>query len=329
MRGSDTGERTRASNQRAVVPREADVLDTTLHKAGVLVEALTYIKAYSGKTVVIKLGGAAMTAPRLSDAFAEDVALMRLVGIKPVVVHGGGPQITEMMHKLGLEARFSGGHRITDQAGLEVARMVLAGTINASVVGAINRHGDVAVGLSGEDANLLVTERKRGPKGEDLGLVGRVVEVKVRVLEELLQDGFVPVLAPLGRSRNGEVHNINADEAAGAVAVALGAEKLIYLTDVAGLYEDLGDHESLLSEVSLAYLEELLSSGKVSEGMLPKIASCVAALKGGVKRAHILDGRIAHVLLLEVFTPEGVGTMITAPGSPTEREFRALHEPSA
>ncbi len=301
-------------------------LASTQYKAGVLIEALEYIKAYSNKTVVIKLGGSAMTTPRLAEAFAEDMALMRLVGIRPVVVHGGGPQISELMKKLGMQPRFVAGHRVTDEATVEVARMVLLGQINRRIVGLINRHGDLATGLSGEDGNLLVTTRKFGPSGEDLGLVGEVVEVRPTVLQKLLDDGFIPVIAPLGISSDGEVHNVNADTAAGAIAKALRAEKLVYLTDVAGLYEDLGDEDTLLSEVELEDLVNLIRSDKLSEGMLPKISSCVEALEGGVSRVHILDGRIEHAVLLEVFTPEGIGTMVRAPGSPTESEFRALKD---
>jgi acetylglutamate kinase len=297
---------------------------STQYKARVLIEALAYIKAYSAKTVVIKLGGSAMTTSRLAEAFAEDIALMRLVGIRPVVVHGGGPQITELMKKLGKEPKFVGGLRVTDEETLEVARMVLVGQINRRIVGLINRHGDLATGLSGEDGNLFVTERKTDASGTDLGLVGEIVEVRPAVLSKLLDDGFVPVLAPLGASRNGEVHNINADMAAGAVAQALGAEKLVYLTDVPGLYEDLGDEDTLLSEVALDDLESMIDKKKLSEGMLPKIKSCVQALKGGVSRVHILDGRVEHAVLLEVFTPEGIGTMARAPGTPSETEFRSL-----
>ncbi|MER3396412.1 MAG: acetylglutamate kinase [Acidimicrobiia bacterium] len=296
---------------------------STQYKASVLIEALAYIKAYSNKTVVIKLGGAAMTTPSLAEAFAEDMALMRLVGIRPVVVHGGGRQISEMMTKLGMQPRFVGGLRVSDEQTVEVARMVLLGHINRRIVGLINRHGDLAMGLSGEDGNLFVTRRRLGPGGEDLGLVGEVEEVRPGVVLKLLDDGLIPVIAPLGVSPDGEVHNINADTAAGAIAIALGAEKLVYLTDVRGLYEDLGDEESLLSEVSLEELERMLQKGKLSEGMLPKISSCLTALKGGVPRAHILDGRVEHAVLLEVFTPEGIGTMARAPGSPTEKEFRS------
>lgn len=299
-------------------------ISSTQYKASVLIEALAYIKAYAGKTVVIKLGGAAMTTPRLAEAFAEDMALMRLVGIRPVVVHGGGPQISEMMTRLGMQPRFVGGLRVTDAATVEVARMVLLGQINRHIVALINRHGDLATGLSGEDGNLFVTERRTGPGGEDIGFVGDVVEVRPAVVLKLLDDGFIPVIAPLGISAEGEVHNINADTAAGAIATALAAEKLVYLTDVPGLYEDLGDKESLLSEVSLDELRAMMEGRKLSEGMLPKIASCVRALEGGVARAHILDGRVEHAVLLEVFTPEGIGTMARAPGSPTEKEFRSL-----
>lgn len=299
-------------------------LNETRRKAGTLVEALPYIKAYSGRIVVIKYGGHAMTEPELRSAFAEDVALMRLVGIHPVVVHGGGPQISEAMKRLGKEPSFIDGHRVTDAETAEIARMVLVGQVNSDIVGLINAHGDLAAGVSGEDANLLVTRRKVGPSGQDLGMVGEIADVRPELLTNLINDDFIPVVAPIGRSVDGELHNINADTAAGSIAESLGAEKLIYLTDVEGLYDDLGDADSLISSLEVDELAKLVDSGKLSAGMLPKIGSCVSALTSGVHRAHILDGRVEHALLLEVFTPEGIGTMVTAKGSPTEADAR-LH----
>lgn len=299
-------------------------LSDTCEKVSTLVEALPYIKAYSGKIVVIKYGGHAMTEPTLRESFAEDVALMRFVGIHPVVVHGGGPQISEAMARAGKVSTFVDGHRVTDAETAEIVRSVLLGQVNPDVVGMINAHADLACGISGEDGNLITVETKRASNGADIGLVGDVAEVRARILKNLIDDGFIPVVAPVGRSRDGILHNVNADSAASAIAVALGAEKLIYLTDVEGLYEDLGDDESLLSTLEYDDLLSMLDSGKLSAGMLPKIASCVHALSNGVERAHILDGRIDHALLLEVFTPEGIGTMITSSGALREVEAREV-----
>ncbi|RIK10132.1 MAG: acetylglutamate kinase [Acidobacteria bacterium] len=294
----------------------------TRRKASTLAEALPYIKAYSGKIVVIKYGGHAMTEPGLRESFAQDVALMRLVGIFPVVVHGGGPQISAAMSEAGKAPEFIDGYRVTDLETAEIVRTVLVGQVNPSIVGLINTHGDLACGVSGEDANLIRATRKTGPDGQDIGYVGEVAEVRVGILHNLIEDGFVPVVAPVARCDDGQLHNVNADAAAGAIAESLGAEKLIYLTDVEGLYEDLGDEDSLISALGASELREMLDSGKLSAGMLPKIASCDRALSNGVDRAHILDGRIEHALLLEVFTPEGIGTMVTATGGLSEIEAR-------
>lgn len=294
----------------------------TRRKASTLAEALPYIKAYSGKIVVIKYGGHAMTDADLRESFAQDVALMRLVGIYPVVVHGGGPQISEAMAEAGKSPQFIDGHRVTDMETAEIVRTVLVGQVNPDIVGLINKHGDLACGVSGEDANLITVTRKTGPGGQDIGYVGEVGEIRARILINLIEDGFVPVVAPVARCDDGLLHNVNADAAAGAIAEALGAEKLIYLTDVEGLYEDLGDEDSLISALGASQLREMLDSGKLSAGMLPKIASCDQALSNGVGRAHILDGRIEHALLLEVFTPEGIGTMVTATGGLSEIEAR-------
>jgi acetylglutamate kinase len=275
-------------------------------KAHVLAEALPYIREFSGKTVVIKYGGHAMEEPALADLFAQDVVLMRLVGMNPVVVHGGGPQISDLMRRLGKEPTFVDGLRVTDAETVDIVRMALVGKVNREVVGAINRHGPYAIGLSGEDAGL-VTVRQRDPR---LGFVGDVDRVNTLILEKQIAEEFIPVIATIGVDEEGQAYNVNADTVAGAIAEALGAEKLVYLTNVPGLYGDLHDKDTLISQIAAAELAELLASGALSEGMVPKIRSCVSALRNGVGRAHLLDGRIPHALLLECFTRQGVGTMV-------------------
>jgi acetylglutamate kinase len=283
-------------------------------KARVLREALPWITRWAGRTIVVKYGGNALDAGAGDDnhlpAFAADVALLRSVGLRVVVVHGGGPQISALSQRLGLPARFVAGRRVTDAATLEVVRMVLLGQVNPLLVGAITSAGAPAAGVSGTDAGLL---RVR-PAGAGLGLVGEVDEVGPRILQTLLDDGTVPVVATLGRGPDGREYNVNADTVAGAVAVALAADKLIYLTNVAGLYDDFGtDAQTLLSEVGVDRLRQLLAEGDLHTGMVPKVRSVVDALDGGVARAHLLDGRVEHALLLEIFTDEGIGTMVTAP----------------
>jgi acetylglutamate kinase len=277
-----------------------------LTKAGVLAEALPYIREFSGKTVVIKYGGHAMEDPALADLFAQDVVLMRLVGMNPVVVHGGGPQISDLMQRLGKVPEFVDGLRVTDAETVDIVRMALVGKVNREVVGALNQHGSLAVGLSGEDAGLI-TVRMRD---ERLGFVGDVTSIDASILERLIREELIPVVATVGVDEDGQAYNVNADTAAGAIAEAMTAEKLVYLTDVSGLYEDFGDESSLISRIDVEGLERLVRDGKLSEGMIPKIRSCVDALRNGVSRAHILDGRIPHALLLEFFTREGIGTMI-------------------
>ena len=277
-------------------------------KAAVLAESLPYIRRFWRKVVVVKYGGAAMTDPALAELFASDVVLMRSVGMRPVVVHGGGPQIGALMGRLGMEPEFRQGLRVTDADTLEVARMVLVGKVNRDVVSAINLHGPLAVGLSGEDAGLL-TASARSP---ELGFVGDVDRVNPSIIERLLAEDLIPVVATIGADPGGQAYNINADTAAGAIAEALGAEKLVYLTDVEGLLADVGDPSSLITTVSVAELEAALDDGRIGGGMIPKIASCLRAVRGGVGVGHILDGRVPHALLLEIFTPEGIGTMVTA-----------------
>jgi acetylglutamate kinase len=283
---------------------------SSLSTAHVLVEALPYIRRFAGKTVVVKFGGNAIAGTSDHDAlslFAEDIVLMHTVGIRPVVVHGGGPQINDMLTRLNIESSFANGLRVTDAATMEVVQMVLNGQVNPQIVSAINTHGNVAVGLSGEDGRTLQCV----PRDPALGFVGDIERVRTHVIDGLLADGLVPVLSTVGVDVDGQPYNVNADTAAGAIAEALSAEKIIYLTDIAGLRKDIDDASSLIQRISVTDLGALIADGTISGGMIPKIESCMQAVKGGVKSAHILDGRIAHVLLLELFTDQGVGTMIT------------------
>jgi len=280
-------------------------------RAEILMEALPYIREFRGKTVVIKYGGAAMEQAELKEPFALDVILLAFVGIKPVIVHGGGPQIGALMKRLGKEPSFVGGMRVTDEETVEIVEMVLVGRINKEIVGLINHHGGRAVGLSGKDANLIRARRRahRLPSGEevDLGLVGSVEHVNVEPIRLLEDNGFVPVIAPVGVGAAGETYNINADLVAGEVAAALGAEKLIHLTDVQGI---LGTDGKLVSTLPRKDAERLMSGGVIDGGMLPKVESSLRALEGGTAKAHIVDGRVPHAILLELFTREGIGTEI-------------------
>ncbi|MCY4620322.1 MAG: acetylglutamate kinase [bacterium] len=276
-------------------------------KARVLTEAMPYIREFAGKTVVIKYGGSAMVDDTLRSSFARDITLLGLLGLRPVVVHGGGPHISRAMARADIEPRWVRGLRVTDKATLGVVRATLAGTINPDIVGLLEAHGADARGFRDLDNSLLVARRLH----PDLGFVGEIVGVNTGPIRELLEKGVVPVVAPLAHGPDGNDYNINADTAAGALAAALEARKLIYLTDVEGLYRDLDDEDSLIEAMFLDELRELLASGSVSAGMLPKLESCIKALENGVPQAHILDGRIQHAVLLEVFTPEGIGTMIT------------------
>jgi acetylglutamate kinase len=282
-------------------------------KAAVLREALPWITRFHGQTVVIKYGGNAMVDDELKRSFAADVALLHFVGLRPVIVHGGGPQISSLATQLGVESTFVGGLRVTDSAMMDVVRMSLLGKVNPEVVGLVQAAGAPAVGVAGTDAGLLQVRPAVGPEGEDLGLVGEVEHVDTGYLLELLDDGFLPVVATVGRDRDGHERNVNADLAAGAIAAALGASKLVYLTDVPGLYQDFGDAErqALMSEVTAQRLQAMLDAEELHEGMRPKIRSIVAALAAGVPQAHILDGRVLHAVLIEIFTDEGVGTMVT------------------
>ncbi|MEJ5186628.1 MAG: acetylglutamate kinase [Candidatus Geothermincolales bacterium] len=288
-------------------------MDDEKLKARILTEALPFIKEFYGKTVVVKVGGSALEDPQIKEWFATDVVLMRYVGINPVVVHGGGPQVSDLMRRLSLEVRFVDGHRVTDAAAMEVVKMVLVGKMNKEIVNLINEHGTLAVGLSGEDGGLIMARKKlhEGSEGAvDLGFVGEVDRVNPRILEDLIGDEFIPVVASIGVDERGQSYNINADLVAGALAEALGAYKLVYLTDVDGILLDLEDPSSLVPELSVKEAERMLEEGLLEKGMIPKVESCLRAVRGGVHRAHIINGRREHALILELFTDSGVGTMI-------------------
>ena len=280
------------------------------HVGQLLSEALPYIQRFAGRIVVVKYGGNALSGSTEADAasaFARDIALLRAVGFKPVVVHGGGPQISAMMERLGKKTEFRQGLRVTDAETVQIASMVLLGTINPQLVSAITSHGAKAVGVSGQDAGLLRVVQ-RDPA---LGFVGDVVSVDPGVIVSALDDGLVPVVATIGDDGSGQAFNVNADTAASVIAVALGAKKLIYMTDIDGIRADKNDPETLVHRVDLAGIEALLERGAVDGGMIPKVQSCIEALRGGVEEVHILDGRIRHVLLVELFTDAGIGTMIS------------------
>ena len=278
-----------------------------IDKAAVLVEALPYIRRFADKTLVIKYGGSAMSEAELRASFAVDVVLLEAIGLRPVIVHGGGPQIGAALRRLGVEARFVGGLRVTDDQTMEVVEMVLGGTVNREIVSLIQRGGGEAIGLTGSDGGMLRVTRRLEPD-RDLGRVGRVESVDPAPIAAVVESGYVPVIAPIGVDDDGVTHNVNADEAAGAIARALGAEKLILLTDVEGV-KDAGGR--LVAQLSCAEVRKLIEEGTIRDGMIPKVECCAAAVQAGVGRAHIVDGRVLHAVLLEIFTDGGVGTLIT------------------
>lgn len=284
-------------------------MEELIKKAKVLIEALPYIRSFSGKTFVIKYGGKAMTEATLKEWFAEDVVLMKYVGIHPVIVHGGGPQINQMMKRLGKEPRFVKGVRVTDSETMEIVEMVLGGVINKEIVSLINRHGGKAVGLTGKDGKLFTADRlgKESSKDLAMGMVGQIKTVDPKVLQDLHESGFIPVIAPIAFGEKGESYNINADLVAGAIASAIQAEKFLVLTDVKGIQDE---RKKLRSTLSRKEVGQFIKKGVISEGMLPKVEACLSALDGGVKKAHIIDGRLTHALLLEIFTDKGVGTEV-------------------
>jgi acetylglutamate kinase len=281
-------------------------------KAAVLREALPWITRFHGQTVVIKYGGNAMIDLELQRSFAADVALLHFVGLRPVIVHGGGPQISDLARARGVESRFVGGLRVTDDAMMAVVHDALVGAVNPEVVALIEAAGAPATGVIGSDGPVLTCSTASGPNGEDLGLVGEVSAVDVAAIHRVLAEGRVPVIATLGRDELGREHNVNADTAAGAVAAALGASKLVVLTDVPGLYHRFGDpeHQRLISELTMQELEIIVARDDLNDGMRPKVAAVLAALHGGTPQAHILDGRVQHAVLIEIFTDEGIGTMV-------------------
>ncbi|MDO4717697.1 MAG: acetylglutamate kinase [Propionibacteriaceae bacterium] len=287
--------------------------DALVSKAGVLIEALPWLARYAGKTVVIKYGGNAMTDEDLKKAFAEDIVFLRRCGVKPVVVHGGGPQISDMLGRLDITSEFRGGLRVTTPEAMDVVRMVLVGQVGRELVGLVNSHGPFAVGMSGEDGGLLTARRKGislNGSDVDLGLVGDVERVYPDAVVDLIEAGRIPVIATVAPDADGQVHNVNADTAAAALAVALGAERLVMLTDVAGLYADWPNQDSLIAQLSADELRALLP--RLESGMVPKMEACLRAVDGGVPRATVIDGRVPHCLLLEVFTDDGVGTMVVS-----------------
>ncbi|MGI1660416.1 MAG: acetylglutamate kinase [Desulfitobacterium sp.] len=294
-------------------------LDQGLDKARVLIEALPYIQKFAGKTVVIKYGGHAMLEEDLKEKVMLDLLLLHSVGIRPVVVHGGGPEINTMLKKVGKESLFIRGLRVTDQETMDIAAMVLVGKLNTEIVSLLNRFGGMAVGLSGKDAQLLQAVKKpmklENPQGEwedvDLGFVGEIDQVRPGILNSLLQQGYIPVVSPVAGGEDGESYNINADTAAGEIAKALKADKFLLLTDVPGVLKDVNDQDSLISVIKGEEISELIDCGVISGGMIPKVECAQQALQGGVGSVHILDGRIPHAILLELFTDGGIGTMFS------------------
>ena len=283
---------------------------TALEKAGVLIEALPYIQKFNRKIVVVKYGGSAMSNEELQKNVIKDVVLLKLVGFKPIIVHGGGKEISKWVGKVGMEARFVNGLRVTDADTMEIAEMVL-NKVNKRLVTMVEELGVQAVGLSGKDGGLLKVEKKYAD-GQDIGFVGNITEVNPKVLYDMLEKDFLPIVAPIGLDNDFQTYNINADDAACAIAKAVGAEKLAFLTDIEGLYRDFNDKSSFISRLSATEAQELIDSGMIGGGMLPKLGNCTDAIRNGVNRVHILDGRTPHSLLLEVFTNKGVGTAIVA-----------------
>jgi acetylglutamate kinase len=288
-------------------------MEKLIAKAEVLLDALPYIRRYSGKTMVIKYGGHAMIDEQLKESFAQDIVLLKFIGINPVIVHGGGPQIGQLLKQLGIESQFVRGMRVTDQQTMDVVEMMLGGKINKEIVNLINHHGGRAVGLSGKDGELILAKKltveseEAGVGRVDIGLVGEVRAINPQVIESLDRSGFIPVIAPIGVGERGETYNINADLVAGEMAEALRAEKLILLTDVEGIRDGNGN---VLSTLDVDRALQLIDDGVISQGMIPKVECCIEALRGGAKKTHIIDGRVRHAVLLEIFTKEGVGTEV-------------------
>ncbi len=285
-------------------------MNTLIYKANILVEALPYIQKLRGKTIVIKYGGNAMVDEGITKTIMQDITLLKYVGVNPVVVHGGGPKISETLDVMNIKSEFYKGLRITNKDAIDVVQMVLAGSINKDIVAQINCLGGKAIGLCGKDGNLILAEKKKNIENVDLGYVGEIKKINSKMIELLAQDEYIPVIAPIGTDSEGQSYNINADTAAGEIAAALKAEKLIFLTDIDGIYLDPKDPNSLLSVISIGEIYELMDKGIISGGMIPKVLGCIKALQQGVNRTHILNGTIPHPILLEIFTDKGIGTMV-------------------
>jgi acetylglutamate kinase len=292
-------------------------LEDLIAKAGVFIEAVPYIRTYHGKTFVIKYGGNAMVNEDIKRGVMQDIVLLKFLGVNPVVIHGGGPEITQMLNRVGKKSQFVQGLRVTDAETMEIVQMVLVGKLNKEIVSKINLIGGKAVGLSGQDANLLIA-RKTGPtmpagfQGEvpDIGYVGEVIRINTTILEQLIAQNYIPVVSSIGVGEDGSSYNINADTAAGELAAALKAEKLIMLTDIEGIFEDYQDKSSLISALQIERAYRMINDGQIEGGMIPKVEACIKALKGGVNRTHIIDGRQLHSMLLEILTDKGIGTMV-------------------
>ena len=288
--------------------KEVFIIIEKTEQVKILVEALQFIKKFSGKTVIIKYGGSAMKNAELKKTFVEDIAFMNLVGINIIIVHGGGHSINKMLKKLSIEPKFFNGLRITDEETMEVVEMVLAGNVNKGIVNDIQIQGVDALGLCGKDGNLLEAKKKI-IDGKDLGFVGEVINVKTSLLKEILKNSIIPVIAPIGKDNLGNTYNINADEVASAISKSLNAEKLVFLTDVFGVYSNINDHTTLISEMNVDQALSYIEDGIITNGMIPKVKCCVEAIQNGVNTVHIIDGRVEHSLLLEILTPNGIGTM--------------------
>ncbi|AIF50171.1 acetylglutamate kinase [Pelosinus sp. UFO1] len=292
-------------------------MKNSLETAAVLIETLPYMQDFYGKTVVIKYGGNAMINSELKNSVIQDITLLKYVGMRPIVVHGGGPEITSVLNKLGKKTEFVSGLRVTDAETVSIAEMVLVGKINTEIVNLLNRNGSKAVGLSGKDADLIMAKKHFAEVHEngkvsmvDIGFVGEVDKINTDILNTLLDSGYIPVIAPIGVGKSGESYNINADYVAGEVAGALGAEKLLMLTDVEGIYRDYKDKSSFISSLSLVEAQKMIAEGSIGGGMIPKVETCIKALEGGTGKTHIIDGRQPHSILLEIFTSQGIGTQV-------------------
>jgi len=288
-----------------------EIMTQLIERANILCEALPYIKALSEKTVVIKYGGNAMLKESIINTIMEDIAMLKIVGVNPILVHGGGPEINAYLKKLNIESKFHNGLRVTDQQTMDVVQMVMSGKINKDITSRINLLGVKAIGLSGKDAQLIEVKKYNSPDGVDLGQVGEIININTSLLEKLCNDEFIPVIAGIGADNQGQAYNINADTVAAEIAARINAEKLIFLTDIDGIREDADDPSTLISVISVNQIKEMITNGKINGGMIPKVMSCIKAIEQGVSKVHIINGTTPHPILLEIFTDKGIGTMVT------------------